>query len=274
MNRTLTVLLIGISATLLSSCKPSEEAAQPAPRATREDVFREGHELFLLRRWDAADARLRQVIALDSAYRPAVRDLAELWYDRARELRGKDSADAARRTAFRYFARLEALGEKEAEIYERLCELALGLKDQRGFLLYARRNAEQYPYDRQFYNLGLAYFEAGDYATCVKSQKEALEKFKESNYIGGFYRQMSRAYMKLDRDQTAERTLTAGVQAANDRLAELRRTARTESPEAVRRLTDDKISMLLLLKKLHVTYRADEKLQKVEQQLKDAGYGK
>jgi tetratricopeptide (TPR) repeat protein len=211
---------------------------------------------------------------MDSTDKPAVQDLAELWYDRARELQGKDPQNAAMRTAYRYFARLESLGEKEAETYERLCELALGLKDQRGFLLYAKRYAGQYPYDRQYYNLGLAYFEAGDYATCVKNQKEALGKFKESNYIGGFYRQMGRAYMKMDRDQTAERTLAAGVQAADARLAELRRTDRTESAEKVRRLTDDKISMLLLLKKLHVTYRADEKLQNVEQQLKDAGYGK
>jgi tetratricopeptide (TPR) repeat protein len=273
MRGALTVLLAGGAAAFLTSCKPAEEATQPLPAATREELFREAHQLFLLRQRDSAEVRLRQVVAADSAYMPALQDLAELWYDRAGEGKESGPRETAMRTAFRYFARLESLGQKEMQTYERLCELALGLKDNRGFLLYAKRNAEKYPYDRQYYNLGLAYFEAGDYATCVKSQKDALEKFKESNYVGGFYRQMGRAYMKMDRDQTAERTLSAGVQAADARLAELKRRGGGEG-EMIHRLSDDRISMLLLLKRLHMTYRDDEKLRKVEQQLKDAGYGK
>jgi tetratricopeptide (TPR) repeat protein len=244
--------------------------------ATKEDFFREGHRLFLLRERDSAEVLLRQVVALDSMHGPALKDLAELSYDRARDLEGKESRtrEAAMRSALGYFARLEGAGQTDGDTYERLCELSLGVKDYRSFLRYAKKSAEKYPYDRQYYNLGIAYFEAGDYAACVKSQKEAVEKFRASNYIGGFYRQMGRAYMKMDRDQTAERTLATGVQAADGRLAELQQSARGTNAELVRRLTDDKISMLLLLKRLHTIYRAEDKLQKVEQQLKDAGYGK
>jgi tetratricopeptide (TPR) repeat protein len=276
MRRVLTFILIGCVVLVLPSCKPSEETGQPARIATKEDFFREGHRLFLLRERDSAEVLLRQVVVLDSTYQPALKDLAELSYDRARDLEGKEPRmrEAAMQSALGYVARLEAVGQTDAETYERLCELSLGLRDYRSFLRYAKRNAEKYPYDRQYYNLGIAYFEAGDFAACVKSQKEAVEKFKWSNYIGGFYRQMGRAYMKMDRDQTAERTLGTGVQAADARLAELRKAARGDTAEIVRRLADDKISMLLLLKRLHTIYRADDKLQKVEQQLKDAGYGK
>jgi tetratricopeptide (TPR) repeat protein len=264
------LLVIGC-AIVFASCRSAEEAAVPAPGpVTRESLFRQAHQLFLLGERDSADACLREVLAIDPAYQPALRDLASLWYERAGQLSAPEARVKAQRTAFRYFASLEAQGEREAETYERLCELALGLKDKGGFLLYARRNAERYPYDRQYYNLGLAYFEAGEYASCVKSQKEALEKFKASNYVGGFYRQMGRAYMKMDRDQTAERTLAAGVQAVDARLSEVR----PRGGEMLKRLQDDKISMLLLLKKLHLIYKAEEKLQKVEQQLRDAGYGK
>jgi hypothetical protein len=116
MNRGLTVLLIVCAAALYPSCKPAEEAAQPALPATREDVFREGHQLFLLRQRDSAEVRLRQVVAMDSTYRPALQDLAELWYERAWELRAEETRahDVAMRTAFRYFARLETLGQGEA----------------------------------------------------------------------------------------------------------------------------------------------------------------
>jgi hypothetical protein len=40
------------------------------------------------------------------------------------------------------------------------------------------------------------------------------------------------------------------------------------------RLQDDKIGMLLLLKRLHITYREAEKLAQVERQLREAGYSK
>jgi len=79
--------------------------------------------------------------------------------------------------------------------------------------------------------------------------------------------------MKVNRDQTAERTFVSGVQAVDARLAELRQTGgEYKSSETYRRLVGDKIDMLLLLKKLHETYGAKEKLERVERQLKEAGY--
>ncbi len=277
MSRVMSLVLSGCIAAGLSSCKPAEEVARPVPSPpARDGLLREGHRLYLLQQRDSAEVLLQRVMAIDSTCQPALQDLAEIAYERANLLDGGNprTREAAMRTAFREFARLEGLGRGDAQTYERLCELALSLKDHRGFLLYAKKNAEKYPYDRQYYNLGIAFFEAGEYAACVKSQKDALEKFGESMYIGGYYRQMGRAYMKLDRDQTAERTLAAGVQAADARLAKIRRQAGGDLPEGFRRLTDDRIGMLLLLKRLHTIYRADDKLQNVEQQLKDAGYGK
>ena len=44
--------------------------------------------------------------------------------------------------------------------------------------------------------------------------------------------------------------------------------------DGYRRLMDDKIGMLLALKKLHQTYREPEKLERVERLLKEAGYSK
>ena len=47
-----------------------------------------------------------------------------------------------------------------------------------------------------------------------------------------------------------------------------------KSSEEYLRLMDDKIGMLLSLKRLHQTYGAADKLEHVEQQLKEAGYTK
>jgi tetratricopeptide (TPR) repeat protein len=253
---------------MIPSCSSAPELAKSPPGATREGLFAEGHRLYLTQQPDSAARILTRVLALDSGYVPALQDLASLTYERAMKTRTETDAQnsGALRESFGYFRRLEGLGVQESEVYERLGELSVALKDNRSFLLYAKKNAEKYPYDRQMYNLGLAYFESGDYASVVRTQTQALEKFKNSNYLGGFYRQMGRAYMKMDRDQTAERTLAAGVQAVDGRLSELR----AERADADRRLTDDKVSMLLLLKKLHITYNALDKLQAVERQLQEA----
>jgi tetratricopeptide (TPR) repeat protein len=134
---------------------------------------------------------------------------------------------------------------------------------------------QKYPFERQYYNVGLAYFAAGDYANVVKSQKEALEKFNNSSYVGGYYRQLGRAYQKLGRDQTAEKTFVTGVQAVDARLAELAKSGPVSTiEEEKKRLLDDKVGMLLALRKLHQTYKAQEKLKQVERQLKEAGYGR
>jgi tetratricopeptide (TPR) repeat protein len=256
---------------LLPSCSSAPEPARSPGGATREGLFAEAHRLYLTQQPDSAAPILARVLALDSGYVPALKDLASLTYERAMKSRTESDAhnSDALRESFEYFRRLEGLGIQESEIYERLGELSVALKENRSFLLYAKRNAEKYPYDRQMYNLGLAYFESADYGSVIRTQKQASEKFRNSNYLGGFYRQMGRAYMKMDRDQTAERTLAAGVLAVDGRLSDLR--AARGDPEGIRRLTDDKIGMLLLLKKLHITYNAPDKLRAVERQLQEAG---
>jgi tetratricopeptide (TPR) repeat protein len=176
------------------------------------------------------------------------------------------------RSAREFLARAENLGYREAAGYDRLCEICTELEDARGFLRYAKKNAELYPYDRQYYNLGVAYFGVEEWAGVVKSQREASEKFGESPYTGAYYRQMGRAYMKMDRDQTAERTFAAGVQAADAAMAGMKKSGRGAGSEEQKRLQDDKIGMLLLLKRLHITYRESEKLAQVERQLREAGY--
>jgi hypothetical protein len=113
-----------------------------------------------------------------------------------------------------------------------------------------------------------------DWAGVVKSQREASEKFRESQYTGAYYRQMGRAYMKMDRDQTAERTFAAGVQAIDAVMAEVKKSGGGTASAEYGRLQDDKIGMLLLLKRLHITYREAEKLAQVERQLREAGYSK
>ena len=274
----LRLAVVVLSAVLLASCGSSPEVVKPAAvPATKEALYEEGHQLYRRQQYDSAAVLLRRAVSMDSLFLPPVQDLASLYYD----LGMRDPADGSPgrleklHEAKRYFASLEARGNHDAEIYERLCEISVALEDDRSFLKYAKKNAEKYPFDRQYYNLGLASFGAGDYAGTVRTQKEAAEKFKQSPYVGGYYRQTGRAYMKMDRDQTAERTLTAGVQVVDARIAEMKKGGGDyKATDAYRRLADDKIGMLLLLKRLHQTYKAADKLEQVELQLKEAGYSK
>jgi tetratricopeptide (TPR) repeat protein len=128
-----------------------------------------------------------------------------------------------------------------------------------------------YPFDRQYYNLGVAYYQAGDFQNVIKTQKEAKDKFPTSPYLGAFYRQLGRAYRKVDRDQTAERVFTEGVRAVDARLRMLAQGESRSSPES-ERLREEKIGMLLELKRLHQIYRAEEKMRAVDKQLREAGY--
>ena len=219
----------------------------------------------------AAEPELLRAVTLDSTYVDPLLDLGALNYELGLRVEGEKSPQRLERfrQARRFFARAEALGAREETLYERICAIDLALDDAKGFLHYAKKNASLYPFDRQYYNLGVAYFGAEDWQGVIRSQKEAADKFRQSPYLGGFYRQMGRAYMKIDRDQTAERTLVAGVQAVDARLA-VKSTAGDER----KRLTEDKIGMLLLLKRLHTTYGAADKLANVEKQLKEAGYQK
>ena len=81
--------------------------------------------------------------------------------------------------------------------------------------------------------------------------------------------------MKIERDQTAERTFAAGLKAIAGRIGELRKTnvGYTTTAE-YSRLSEDKIGILVSLKGLHQTYKATEKLQEVERELKEMGYTK
>lgn len=276
--RALCLGLVVLTALLLGACGSSPEAVRTVPAPlSKEGLYEEGHLLYRQQQYDSAAVLLKKAASLDSLFLPPVQDLAALYFDLG--MRNPADVSPARmeklREARRYYARLEARGNQDSEIYERLCEISVAMDDDRSFLRYAKKNAEKYPFDRQYYNLGLASFGAGDYTGTVKTQKEALEKFRQSPYLGGFYRQMGRAYMKMDRDQTAERTFTSGVQAVDARVAEMKRGGgEYKATDAYRRLTDDKVGMLLLLKRLHQTYKATDKLEQVERQLKEAGYTK
>jgi tetratricopeptide (TPR) repeat protein len=259
-----------------ASCAPTAETGKTSIE-TKEILFKRGHQLYLEQNFDSAAVTLQKAIAIDSSYIPPLEDLAAMHYDLGMREQGEKSQKRLGefRKSRNYYGRIEALGNKGADLYERLCELSVALDDNKSFLKYARRNAEMYPYDRQYYNLGVAYFNTDDFANVIKTQKEAIEKFKLSIFIGGYYRQLGRAYMKVDRDQTAERTFTTGVQAVDTRIGELKRSnAKYKSSDDYRRLLDDKIGMLVSLRKLHQTYRALDKLEQVEKELKEVGYQK
>jgi tetratricopeptide (TPR) repeat protein len=257
---------------ILGSCGPSGESSKSGAEGSKEAFYQRGHHLYQTMDLESAEPELLRAVELDSTYVEPLVDLGSLSYDLGRRFDGEKNPgrlDRFRR-ARRFFARAEALGYRDEAAYERLSELSLALDDAHGFLAYAKKTAALFPYDRQLYNLGLAYFGVEDWQSVIKSQKEAAEKFRQSPYLGGFYRQLGRAYMKIDRDQTAERTLVTGVQAVDARLAAKGALAADER----KRLVDDKIGMLLLLKRLHTTYGAAEKLANVERQLKEAGYQK
>lgn len=256
----------------LASCGPSGESGRGVPE-TKESVYRRGHELYLTMHVEEAERDLARAAAMDTSYADPLVDLGSLWYDRGTKAEGMARQEDFRK-ALSCLSRAEALGYRDADGYDRLCEICTSLEDGRGFLKYAKKNAERYPFDRQMYNLGVAYFGVEDWAAVVRTERDASEKFKESQYVGAFYREMALAYMKMERDQTAERTLAAGVQAVDARLAAARKSGEGGAPAAYRRMQDDKIGMLLLLRRLHTTYRETEKLAQVERQLREAGYTK
>ncbi len=268
-----------LCAGLLAGCGSSAETPGPVPApppATVDGVYRTGHRYYLEQQTDSAVVWLRRAEAMDSAFVEPLQDLAQLYYEqglRAGE-KSRERQDSFR-SARRAFARLETLGKRESEVYERLCELSLALNDDQGFLRYAKKNAELYPYDRQHFNLTRAYFDTGDFQSVIKSAKEGIDTHRDSPYLTSYYRILGRAYMKIGRDQTAEKTLSAGLNVANARLGELKKSGPAyKSGDGYRRAHDDKVNMLLLLKQLHTTYRAAEKLQQVDRMLKEEGYDK
>ena len=182
------------------------------------------------------------------------------------EVRGRTSTSGS---SLRYYRLVEEGGNRDATVLDRLCEVSLLVGDDRAFARYAKRNADLYPFERQLYNLGLAYYGVEDYQSVVKTQKEAIEKFRTSAYLGGYYRLVGLAYVKQGRDQTAERTFVAGVKAVDARLTELGRAQRPAA-EDIARLSEDRVGMLLQLKRLFQIYKKQGELDQVERQLKDA----
>jgi tetratricopeptide (TPR) repeat protein len=279
MKRILTIaVMAGLAVITFRGCGPSVETAKPPePPVSKESVYLAGHQAYLEQRFDTAAVLLKRASAMDTAFLAPVKDLAQLYYEQGmRQGLGRDAAKSTPlRAARSYYARMEALGVKEADVYERLCELSVTLDDDRSFLKYAKKYAELYPYDRQMYNLGIALFNAGEFQQVIKSQKDARDTFKDSPYVGGFYRQMGRAYRKIDRDQTAERTFVEGIRAVDARIADMKKAdPNFKTADAFRRLSDDKMSMLNELKRLHQIYKADEKLDQVERQMKEMGNDK
>ena len=259
---------------LLISCGTPDvtrESATSTARTSRDLLYREGHQLYMTGNLDSARTVLREVLQLDSTHVEALTDLGMLHYDLA--LAQKPGESKAKilnlREARGYLARAERVGTPDDAVYERLCQISLALDDDRSFLTYARKSAERFPFERQYYNLGLAYFGVGDYQNVVKSQKEAIQKFPQSQYLGGYYRQLGRAYMKIDRDQTAQRNLETGLSAIDARFtAEVKEHGSTS--DAARRLADDRRAILQLLRQLYQTYHFDDKLKNVDRLLNEA----
>jgi tetratricopeptide (TPR) repeat protein len=267
-------LLPMVATFLVTSCGTPAGTGKPEAQSapSKEALYQRGHLLYASGKFDSAAVLLRDAIALDSSYVDALQDLGMLCYDRAMQENPARGASRTRelREARRYLAHVEQLGTTDAAVYERLCEISVALDDDRSFLLYARKDAERFPFDRQYYNLGLACFNAGEYREVVNYQKTAIEIFPHSPFLGGYYRQMGRAYMKQDRDQTAQRVLETGLAAVDDLLAGQRQTT-SWTAENLRRLSDDRVAILQLLRRLYQTYRFEQKLKDTERLLGEAG---
>ncbi len=253
-------------------CGPAPEVSkkETEPPLTKEALFQAGHRLYVQQKFDSAQVLLTRALTLDRAYVAAVADLASLTYDLAMRSDAGQRRNGLLRSSREYYLRLDSLSAADADAYERLCEIASALHDDRTFLKYAKKSAEAYPYDRQYYNLSVAYFNVDEFSSVIKVCKEAIEKFSTSPFIGTFYRQLGRAYMKVDRDQTAERTFYAGLAVIDKRIADGRKNnADYASSADYQRLKEDKKAILISLKNLHTTYKAMDKLAEVEKQLKE-----
>jgi tetratricopeptide (TPR) repeat protein len=270
MIRQVMAVLVALLTLFLSSCSTGGSTSGTSGSEVENEVNLDvrGHHYYMAGQFDSASAVYQRLLKVDPENTIALRDLGNLHFELAMKDRDKKSPSRLQhlRASRRYFGELEGLGEHDLELYDRLCETSLALQDSKSFLTYAKRSVDRYPFGRQYYNLGLAYYEVGDYQSAIQTQKEAIGKFQTSLYLTSFYRQLGRAYMKVDRDQTAERTLEEGLKIVNRRLEE------TTSPDEFRHYRDDKVGILLSLKRLYLTYHEDGKLGEVERQLQEAGY--
>jgi tetratricopeptide (TPR) repeat protein len=276
MRRSLPLLLLGL---VWVACGPAPETVKPpaSPVSTKEGLYGLGHQFMTENNYDSAEVYLKAASAMDASYLAPLNELAQMHYALGIRQPGEKNPKRLEhfRKSFSCFVKLESQGSSDSELYERLSELGNALNDDKALVKYSKKNAEIYPYERQYFNLGFAHFQVGDYQNVVKTQREAIAKFNGSTFIGSFYRQLGRAYMKLDRDQTAERTFDFGLKAVDGVIADqTKASGNFASTEEYRRLIDDKIGMLISLKSLHQTYRTNDKLQKVDQQLKELGYSK
>ncbi len=246
---------------ILSSCGPSRETVM----VSKEQLYRRGHQLFLEQQYDSAAIYLQRSAAMDSTFTTPVADLAELNYN----LGMLDTTSSPTRTGYLRESRdayiwLDSHGQHDADMYDRLCALAHTLGDRQIMIDYAKKSAERYPYDRQYYNLGIAYYQADDFDNSIRTLKDAVVKFRTSEFIGGMYRQLGRSYMAVDRNQTAERIFYEGLARIDERL-------KAGQAQARARLMDDRHGILLALKGLHTLYHQTEKLQQVERLLNETG---
>lgn len=259
---------------LFIGCGPSTEARKTETTAptvlTKEMLFERGQKFYLQQNFDSALANVNQALAMDANYKDALEIAAPLHYDLALRADGQKKKNELLRTARDYYAKVESFGVKESETYERICEIANLLNDDKTFLKYAKKNVDAYPYDRQYYNLSVAYANVEDWTNLISAMKKAVEKFSGSHYIGSFYRQLGRAYTKIGRDQTAEKTFYTGLSAIDAKIGELRKAnGAYKSSAEYTRLQDDKHGILITLKNLHTTYKAMDKLAEVERKLKE-----
>jgi tetratricopeptide (TPR) repeat protein len=261
---------------LFIGCGPSTEATKTETTTTevitKEILVNRAQKFYLQQNLDSARANVTQALAMDASYKEALEVAAPLHYDLAMRAGTKKNKNEYLRLARDYYAKAESFGVRDSETYERMCEIANLLNDDKTFLKYAKKNADAYPYERQYYNLGVAYANVEDWSNMINAMKKAVEKFPGSHYIGSFYRQLGRAYTKIGRDQTAEKTFYAGLNAIDAKLAELRKAnVEYKSSAEYARLKDDKHGILITLKNLHTTYRAMDKLAEVERKLKELG---
>lgn len=279
MNLKLQILFVCIALLTMAAlhgCGPAAESTKtettPPISLAKEAMFERGRQLYFQQSLDSAQTMLNQAIAIDANYREPIEILAPLHYDLAMRSDGQKKKAEQLRKSRDYYVKLESFGSKDSELYERICEIANMMNDDKTFVKYAKKNADAYPFDRQYYNLSVAYANVEDWNTLIATMKKAVDKFKDSPYIGSFYRQLGRAYTKVDRDQTAEKVFYSGLSSIDGKIAELRKGSDEyrSSPEFAR-LNDDKIGILISLKNLHTTYKAMDKLAQVERKLKELG---
>ena len=264
--------------TLLCSCSSSvstNESVRPSTPTTvdRDSLFRKGRGFYVERNYDSAAVYYRKSFALDSTYQAPLSSLAQLHYERAMQI--EDRSDPARTREFenslRYSMALESRGHHDIDLYDRLTELTYELGKKDLFLSFVKKRMAESTDDRQYFNLGLAYGQVGDNTNVIKCQKEAIERYRFSPFIGGFYRQLGNAYMDVERQQSAERTFSSGVGVVNERLSEIAKNGAVVLQSEVDRLKEDRLSMLRSLRKIYRIHGQTEKLRDVERQLEGQG---